>query len=156
MNTWSALAVVLLIVAVATADALAEPVNVPIESCSMGRGWPFNSLMQRECDKSREQAKQIGFVCQFVKGNKYLYFYMGKFFDDDSDEQKETNHRIDQAIAMFALAGGRDILFVDISGPDQKASRMRHCRLDKKWPTCTVWHDPGPTLWKHYGLADMR
>lgn len=144
------------LLALVAADALAEQTNVRIETRSMGRGWPFNSLMQRECDKSREQAKQIGFVCQFVKGNKHLYFYMGKFFDDGTDEQKETNHRIDQAIAMFALAGGRDVLFVDISGPDQKATRMRHCHLDKKWPTCTVWHDPGPTLWKHYGLTNIR
>ena len=138
--------------AIAVAAQAEPPASTPIETLSMGNGWPFNSLMQHECDESHEQAKQIGFVCQFVKGNKHLYIYMGKFFDDDPDRMKEANYRIHRVIAQFLLAGGQEVLFIDISGPDQKATRLRNCHLRRQSPTCTKWYEPSPLVWKHYGF----
>ena len=142
----------IVVVMVATAAHAKPPASTPLETRSMGTGWPFISLMQHDCDEAEKQAKQIGFICQYVKGNKHLYLYMGKFFEDGSDQAKEVTHRINRVLANFFLAGGREVLFVDMSGPDHKASRLRNCHLRSQSPTCTAWYEPSPLVWKHYGF----
>ena len=119
---------------------------------SMNGGWPFSNLMGYDCDRSLALKDEQRFACELR--SQILFIYVYDRFESDKRRQTDVLYQINTIIARYVLAGGTQVLFVDMTnGP---AEQIRSCRYERRGrSTCTVWTVLTDFYVKHYGLGPL-